>query len=134
MPPEAQLFVILLVLVLFWFVLMRPARNQQRRMQNLQRELAVGDEVVLSSGIFGTIRSLEDGRLQLEVAPGVELTVARQAVVRQAEEHPGPADDTHGQPPEGPEDPAAAGDQPGDLPGDQAGDQPGDQAGDQERN
>jgi preprotein translocase subunit YajC len=83
MPPEAQLFVILLVLVLFWFVLMRPARNQQRRMQELQHDLQVGEEVVLSSGIFGTIRSLDDeGRVRLEVAPGTELTVARQAVVR----------------------------------------------------
>ena len=86
MPPQAQLFIILLVLVLFWFVLMRPARNQQRRMQDLQRDLEVGEEVVLSSGIFGTIRSLDDdGRVRLEVAPGTELTVARQAVVRRAE-------------------------------------------------
>ena len=71
MPPAAQLLVILLVLVLFWFVLMRPARNQQKRVQNLQRELEIGEEVVLSSGIFGTIRSLDDeGRVQIEVAPG----------------------------------------------------------------
>jgi preprotein translocase subunit YajC len=85
MPPEAQLFVILLVLVLFWFVLMRPARNQQKRVQELQHSLEVGDEVVLSSGIFGTVRSLDDGRVKIEVAPGVELTVARQAVVRTVE-------------------------------------------------
>ena len=85
MPPGAQLFVILLVLVLFWFVLMRPARNQQRRVQELQQDLQVGEEVVLSAGIFGIIRSLEDGRVKLEVAPGTELTVARQAVVRKVE-------------------------------------------------
>ena len=67
MPPGAQLFVVLLVLVLFWFVLMRPARNQQQRVQELQHELEVGDEVVLSAGIFGIIRSLDDGRVKLEV-------------------------------------------------------------------
>jgi preprotein translocase subunit YajC len=88
MPPEAQLFVILLVLVLFWFVLMRPARNQQKRVQELQHSLEVGDEVVLSSGIFGTVRSLDDGRVKIEVAPGTELTVARQAVVRTVEPEP----------------------------------------------
>jgi preprotein translocase subunit YajC len=85
MPPGAQLFVVLLVLVLFWFVLMRPARNQQRRVQELQHDLVVGEEVVLSSGIFGIICSLEDGRVKLEVAPGTVLTVARQAVVRKVE-------------------------------------------------
>lgn len=88
MPPGAQLFVILLVLVLFWFVLMRPARNQQRRVRDLQQELEVGDEVVMSAGIFGIVRSLEDGRVKLEVAPGTELTVARQAVVRKVDPEP----------------------------------------------
>jgi preprotein translocase subunit YajC len=85
MPPAAQLFVILLVLVFFWVVVMRPARNSQRRVQQLQRELEVGQGVVLSSGIFGTIRSLTDGRAELEIAPGTVITVARQAVVRHVE-------------------------------------------------
>ncbi len=119
MPPVAQLLVILLVFVLFWFVLMRPARNQQRRVQDLQQSLEVGDEVVLSSGIFGTIRSLDDGRVLLEVAPGTELTVARQAVVRHAEplEDPEPEsdpetrDESEPAPDDGPE---RAGDQAGD--------------------
>jgi preprotein translocase subunit YajC len=89
MPREAQLFVILLVLVLFWLMLVRPARSQQRRVQALQHDLEVGQEVVLSSGIFGTIRSLDDdGRVKVEVAPGTELTVARQAVVRRVEAEP----------------------------------------------
>jgi preprotein translocase subunit YajC len=88
MPPAAQLLVILLVLVFFWAIVMRPARNQQRRVQQLQRGLEVGQEVVLSSGIFGTIRSLTDGRAELEIAPGTVIMVARQAVVRQAEPEP----------------------------------------------
>jgi preprotein translocase subunit YajC len=93
-PASAQLLIPLVLVVLFWLVLMRPARNQQRSMQALQRELAVGDEVVLSAGIFGTIRSLDDGKVSLEVAPGTVLTVARQAVVRRAPgaEPTGPTD------------------------------------------
>ena len=110
MPQSSGLFVILAMLVLFWFVLMRPARNQQRRTQELQREIAVGDEVVLSSGIFGTIRSLDDGRVRLEVSPGVELTVARQAVVRRAEQ-PEPDAEPTGEPDQGPDDTDQAGDQ-----------------------
>ncbi len=88
MPAAAQLLVILLALVLFWAVVMRPARNQQRKVQTLQRELAVGDEVVLSAGIFGTVRSLSDTRAEIEVAPGTVLTVARQVVVRRVEDLP----------------------------------------------
>jgi len=90
-PPAAQLLVILLAIVAFWAIVMRPARNQQKKVQQLQRDLEVGQEVVLSAGIFGTIRSLTDKRAEIEVAPGTVITVARQVVVRRADELDTPA-------------------------------------------
>ena len=86
MPAYAQLLVILAAMIGFWAIVMRPARNQQKRVQQLQEDLEVGQEVVLSSGIFGTVRALTDGRVELEVAPGTVLTVARQVVVRRVSE------------------------------------------------
>ena len=86
MPASAQFLVIVLAMLAFWAIVMRPARNQQKRVQQLQHQLEVGDEVVLSSGIFGTVRALTEGRVELEVAPGTVLTVARQVVVRRVDE------------------------------------------------
>lgn len=86
MEPFAQLLIVLAAMIGFWAIVMRPARNQQKRVHQLQSQLAVGDEVVLSSGIFGTVRALSEGRLELEVAPGTVLTVARQVVVRRVDE------------------------------------------------
>lgn len=86
MPASAQLLVILVAMLGFWAIVMRPARNQQRRVANLQSELEVGEEVMLSSGIFGTVHALSEGRVELELAPGIVVTVARQAVVRRVEE------------------------------------------------
>ncbi len=86
MPAYAQLLVIVVAMLGFWAIVMRPARNQQKRVQNLQSQLEVGQEVVLSSGIFGTVRTLSEGRVELEVAPGTVITVARQVVVRRVEE------------------------------------------------
>ena len=86
MPPSAQLLIILVALVAFWAIVMRPARNQQRKVQRLQQELQVGQEVVLSSGIFGTIRSLTDSQAEVEIAPGTVITVARQVVVRRVDD------------------------------------------------
>jgi preprotein translocase subunit YajC len=88
-----QLLVLIAVLVVFWAIVMRPARRQQRTVAELQQELAVGDEVVISAGIFGTVRSIDEGKVDLEVAPGTVITVARQVVVRRApedqpEDHP----------------------------------------------
>jgi preprotein translocase subunit YajC len=85
-PAYAQLLVILAAMVGFWAIVMRPARNQQRKVQRLQQELEIGQEVVLSAGIFGTIRSLTETRVEIEVAPDTVITVARQVVVRRADE------------------------------------------------
>lgn len=92
MPPAAQLLVVVVALLAFWVIVMRPARVQQRKVEQLQRELAVGDEVVLSAGIFGTVRSLSDARADIEIAPGTVITVARQVVVRRVQDLPDAAE------------------------------------------
>jgi preprotein translocase subunit YajC len=81
-----QLLVLIAVLVVFWAIVMRPARRQQRTVATLQQELAVGDEVIISAGIFGTVRAIDEGKVDLEIAPGTVITVARQVVVRRAPE------------------------------------------------
>ena len=87
MPPELQLLVIVLALVGFWAIVMRPARVQQRRVATLQAELAVGDEVIITAGILGTIVEIDDELVRLEIAPGTVITAARQVVVRRAPDH-----------------------------------------------
>jgi preprotein translocase subunit YajC len=85
-PALVQLLVLLAAVLLFWAIVMRPARNQQRAVHRLQSELAVGDEVVISAGIFGVVRSIDDARVELEIAPDIVVTVARQVVVRRVDE------------------------------------------------
>ncbi len=62
----------------------------------MQSTLEVGDEVLLASGVFGTIRGLEEDVAQVEIAAGVTIKVARGAVgqVVRAEETPDDAADT----------------------------------------
>ncbi len=78
------LTIIMLVVLggVFYFFLMRP---QQRRMKEQQEKLAsidVGTRVMLTSGIFGTVRHRGDKQLILEVAPGMEITVVKQAIMK----------------------------------------------------
>ena len=84
--PPRSCSIILVALLAFWAIVMRPARNQQKKVQQLQAQLEVGQNVVLSAGIFGTIRSLTESKVEIEVAPGTVITVARQVVVRRADE------------------------------------------------
>ncbi|GAB3990038.1 preprotein translocase subunit YajC [Nocardioides marmoraquaticus] len=86
MSDAAPLLFLFLALVVFWLLVMRPARNQQRKVQQVQASLEPGQEVVLSSGIFGTIRGLTEARAEVEIAPGTVVTVARQVIVRRSDE------------------------------------------------
>lgn len=71
-----------LILGVFWFVLIRPQRKRQLEVAAVQRAVAEGDEVMLGAGIVGTVRRVEDEFVSLEVSPGVEMRVARGAVMR----------------------------------------------------
>ncbi|MGH3413500.1 MAG: preprotein translocase subunit YajC [Marmoricola sp.] len=86
MSSGIQLLILIVIIGVFWLLLMRPARNQRRQMHQLQNDLAVGDRVVISAGIFGTVQSVEDGKVELEIAPGTVVTVTSQVVVRRVEE------------------------------------------------
>jgi len=87
----ASLAPFLLIAVLFWLLLIRPAQRRQREAQNTQRAATVGSEIMLTSGIFGTVTSEEDDTLHVEVAPGTVMKVARGAVAKVVPE-PTPSD------------------------------------------
>ena len=71
-------FVVLLALAYLLFI--RPARKRAQQVQTLQSALSVGDEVMLTSGIYGHLVGLDESRVSLEVSPGTVLTVHRAAV------------------------------------------------------
>ena len=81
METLAGFLPILGIILIFWLLLIRPAQRRQRQLSSVQDALAVGDPVLTSSGIFGTVASVEGDKVGLEVAPGVVITVARGAVV-----------------------------------------------------
>ncbi len=64
----------------FFVLIVRPQRRQLAARRSLIASLEVGDEVITAGGIYGTVRELTDTTLLVEVAPGVTLTLAREAV------------------------------------------------------
>jgi preprotein translocase subunit YajC len=72
----------LLILVLFvpLFLSMRKQRRQFNEVQALQRSLVVGDRIMTTSGMHGEVVALTDSTVDLEIAPGVVTTWARQVV------------------------------------------------------
>jgi preprotein translocase subunit YajC len=77
---------LVLIVLVFWLLVVRPARNQQKKLRNTQASVQVGSQVMLGSGLFGTVTALGDDTLQIDLAPGTNVKVARQAVVRVVED------------------------------------------------
>jgi preprotein translocase subunit YajC len=73
------LVVIFAVMIIFMF---RSSSRRKRQAQDLQRQLAEGSSVRTTFGVFGTVTSIstEDNTVMLEVAPGVQMKILRQAV------------------------------------------------------
>lgn len=90
----AQLLFPLIFLALMWLLLVRPQQQRVRQQRELVASLEVGDDVVTSGGVVGTIVGLDPDEARIEVAPGVVVRFVRFAVSgRVVDTTTGPASD-----------------------------------------
>ena len=73
---------LLLIGVVFYFLLIRPQNQRRRAQMEMQSSIEVGDDIVTTSGIYGTITEIDDdyGIVTIEVAPNIEMRFARAAI------------------------------------------------------
>jgi preprotein translocase subunit YajC len=79
-PELVSLLPIVGIAFLFWFLIIRPASKRQRELSRMQGALEIGDDVMLSSGIFGTLAAVDGDNVRVLVADGVTIKVARGAI------------------------------------------------------
>jgi preprotein translocase subunit YajC len=85
-PPDGapslwvQLIPFFLILGIFYFVILLPMRRRQRKVAEFQGALKVGDRVVTTSGIYGTITKVNDATVQLQIANNVRIEIAKAAI------------------------------------------------------
>ena len=79
--PLVQLIPFALVLGIFYFVILLPMKRKQQKVDAFLSGLKVGDRVVTSGGIFGSIKDIKDQSIQLEIAEKVRVQVSRNAIV-----------------------------------------------------
>jgi len=79
--PLVQLIPFALVLAIFYFVILLPMKKRQKKVQEFLAALKVGDRVVTSGGLFGSIAKLGEDAISLQIAPNVRVDVSRAAVV-----------------------------------------------------
>jgi preprotein translocase subunit YajC len=75
-----QFVFILLLLAALWLLLIRPAQRRNKAQQQLLASADVGDEIVTAGGLYGTITAVREDEVRLEIAPGIEVRIARRAI------------------------------------------------------
>lgn len=76
---------LLMMLLLFgamYFLFIRPNKRRRQQMEEMQSSLGSGDEVMTIGGLYGTVVSIDDDQVVLEVAPGVTNRYTRGAINR----------------------------------------------------
>jgi preprotein translocase subunit YajC len=76
-----DLLIFLAIMMLFiWGFMILPQQRRQKRHQEMINSIQVGDELLITAGIYGTVTDIFDDDFFLEVAPGVEIRIASAAV------------------------------------------------------
>jgi len=79
--PWLQFIPFALILGIFYFVMVLPMRRRQQKVQAFLSALKVGDKVITSGGIFGSITRVGELSVQLQIANNVRIEVSRPAIV-----------------------------------------------------
>jgi preprotein translocase subunit YajC len=78
--PYATLIMMGLIFMIFYFVLIQPMKNKQRKLEDLVKRLKSGDKVILSGGIFGTIVGVDDDAFQVRIDDKTRIRVLKSSV------------------------------------------------------
>ena len=68
---------IIILFVIFYFLLIRPQQKKAKEHRNMIAELKKGDRIITSGGIYGTIQSIDDTTIGLEIADKVKIKITR---------------------------------------------------------
>ncbi len=81
-------FVVMMVVLglLMYLMMIRPQQKRMNEQRSMLSQLAPGTRVLLISRVFGTIRATGDTQVVVELAPGVEVTCMKEAIMRVATE------------------------------------------------
>ena len=75
-----SLLPLVLIFGIFWFLVIRPMRQQQKRRQQIVDNLKRGDKVVTNGGLYGEVAALEGAVVHLKVSDNTKIKVARSAI------------------------------------------------------
>lgn len=88
MESLGTLLPILLIGVVFYLLIMRPARNRQRKQAEMMAALDPGARIMTTAGVYGTVVAIDEDDAEIEIAPGVVIRVVKAAIAKVIEPVP----------------------------------------------
>ena len=93
-PGLANLIFLALLILIFYFMLIRPQRRRVEQHRRLISSIGIGDEVVTIGGIYGIVGRLGDDDVELEISPGTTIRVVKSAIARRVTQDAEAGEDT----------------------------------------
>jgi preprotein translocase subunit YajC len=79
-PMWMQFVPFVLVIAIFYFIILLPAKRKQQKIQAFLDALKVGDRVITTGGIYGQLTRVTDHTVQLQIADKIKIEVARSSI------------------------------------------------------
>ena len=79
--PWLQFIPFILILAVFYFVILLPMKKKQQKVQAFLTALKVGDKIVTSGGLYGSITRLSEQSVQIQIANNVRVEISKAAIV-----------------------------------------------------
>ena len=85
-----MILMIVIMFVIIYFFMIRPQRKRQKEIENFRKSLTIGSKVITASGVYGTVKSLNEGMpyLTIEVSKGVTIQIDRNYVYAEGSQQP----------------------------------------------
>ena len=73
---------LILIIVVFYFFMIRPQMRKQKELKNYRDALQKGDKVVTTGGLYGKLTGISDNTVDMEIASGVVIKVDKFAILK----------------------------------------------------
>lgn len=89
LPPQAadapnplmSLLPFLLIIVVFYFFMIRPQMKRQKELRKYREALKKGDKIITTGGIYGRVLEVKDAQVIMEIADDVKIKIDKSAVI-----------------------------------------------------
>ena len=80
--PLTSLLPLILIIVVFYFFMIRPQVKRQKELKNYRNALQKGDKVITTGGIYGKITDIKEQAVTVEIADNVRVRVDKNAILK----------------------------------------------------